>query len=223
MVIFITRLIYLTGFTLIVFLAVCISLPAGQNEREPGPSVNGKIKGIVNPHDSTCYDWRGTNVPCEFKRPYTDLLLDAASPAYRFTDNHNGTITDRLTGLIWLKNADCFGMTDWEGAVQAVKTLKAGDCGPKPEYVLADGSSAGDWRLPAMRELCTLIDFSRRNPAIAEGHLFRDLPPGFHWSATALDSYPGVVWIVYFESGTTCYDEIVSRAGHVWPVRGPEK
>ena len=51
-------------------------------------------------------------VPCDFKRPYADLLLDASSPATRFTDNRNGTVTDRLTGLIWLKHTNCFGMTD---------------------------------------------------------------------------------------------------------------
>ena len=27
----------------------------------------------------------------------------------RFTDNGNGTMTDTLTGLIWLKNANCWG------------------------------------------------------------------------------------------------------------------
>lgn len=28
-------------------------------------------------------------------------------PNPRFTDNRNGTITDNLTGLIWLQNANC--------------------------------------------------------------------------------------------------------------------
>ena len=30
-----------------------------------------------------------------------------ASPDPRFTDNEDGTVTDNLTGLIWLKNARC--------------------------------------------------------------------------------------------------------------------
>jgi hypothetical protein len=178
---------------------------------------------IVNPHDATCYDWRGTVVPCDFKRPYADLLLDKPVPALRITDNQDGTVTDHLTGLVWLKNPDCFGMTNWKGAMQAAKNLKAGDCGPNSEFVLSDGSSPGDWRLPTMQDLCTLIDFSRRSPAIADEHLFKDLPSGFHWSATTLDSHSELVWIVYFESGTTCYDDINSWAGHVWPVRGPVK
>jgi hypothetical protein len=58
-----------------------------------------------------------------------------------------------------------------------------------------------------MRELCTLIDFSRREPALPEGHFFHNVPEGYHWSATALDSYAAMAWIVYLESGTTCYED----------------
>ena len=31
------------------------------------------------------------------------------SPSPRFTDNNDGTVTDNLTGLVWLKNANLFG------------------------------------------------------------------------------------------------------------------
>ena len=179
-----------------------------------------ELTGIVNPHDSTCYDWRGDVVPCEFKRQYAELLLNQPIPASRFDDNKNGTFTDTLTGLIWIKNANCFGMMRWENAKQAVRSLKDGDCGPNPELILTDRSFSGDWRLPTMDELCTLIDFSRRDPSLPEGHLFLNIPPGYHWSATTLDSYSEMVWIVYIESGTTCYEGVNNRAGYVLPVRG---
>ena len=35
------------------------------------------------------------------------LTAAAVSAADRFTDNGNGTITDTLTHLVWLKNANC--------------------------------------------------------------------------------------------------------------------
>ena len=105
--------------------------------------------------------------------------------------------------------------------MQVVKSLKEGDCGPNPALVLSDSSSAGDWRLPTMSELCTLIDFSKRGPALPKGHMFMDVPSGYHWSATTLDAHSEQAWIVYIESGTTCYEGIKNRAGHVWPVRGP--
>ena len=184
-----------------------------------GHPENDKIADIVNPHNSTCYDWRGDVVPCEFKRQYAELLLNQSIPNSRFVDNIDGTFTDSLTGLIWLKNMNCFGMMTWENARRAAKSLKYGACGPTSTLVLSDRSSAGDWRLPTMDELCTLIDFSKRDPALPDGHLFLNIPPGYHWSATTLDSYSELAWIVYIESGTTCYENIKNRAGYVLPVR----
>ena len=192
-----------------------------ENNLQKKPDI--ELSDIIDPFNSTCYDWRGNTIPCDFKRPYAELLLDRPIPDPRFMDNKDGTITDNLTGLIWLKNTKCFKMMDWEGAILAAKNLKDGDCGPDSALMLSDGSSAGDWRLPTMKELCLLIDYSRRNPALPNGHMFSDFPPGYYWSATALDSHPGMVWIVYMESGTTCYDDIKSQAGHIWPVRGPKK
>ena len=40
-------------------------------------------------------------------------LIGVTWPGTRFTDNVNGTVTDHLTGLIWLKNADCYGLLNW--------------------------------------------------------------------------------------------------------------
>jgi hypothetical protein len=200
-----------------------ISEAPNENEaRVVSPEPDDDLTDIVNPFKSTCYDWRGAIVPCDYKRPYAELLINKPIPEPRFIDNKNGTVTDRLTGLIWLKNTRCFGMMDWKDAQQAAKSLKNGDCGPDPALMLSDGSSAGDWRLPSMSELCTLIDYRKRNPALPDGHMFSDFPSGYIWSATPLDNNPGMAWIVYFESGTTCYDDIKNHAGHIWPVRGPK-
>jgi len=177
------------------------------------------LAGIVNPFNSTCYDWRENIVPCDFKGPYAELMFDTSISGSRFTDNKNGTVTDNLTKLVWLKNTNCFGIQDWQSAVLAAQSLKEGHCGPNPDLVLSDGSSAGDWRLPTMAELCTLIDFTKRDPALPNGHMFSDAPSGYHWSATTLDSYSEMAWIVYIESGTTCYENINNRSGYILPVR----
>ena len=192
-------------------------------ENNPLSEHDDGLADIVDPFKSTCYDWRGNTIPCDFKRPYAELLFAKPIPDPRFMDNKDGTVTDNLTGLIWLKNTNCLGMMDWKGAILAAKSLKDGDCGPDPALTLSDGSSAGDWRLPSMHELCLLIDYSKRNPALPDSYIFPDFPSGYYWSATTLDHHPGLVWIVYMESGTTCYDDIKSHAGHIWPVRGPKE
>ncbi|UCD81491.1 MAG: DUF1566 domain-containing protein [Desulfobacterales bacterium] len=213
-----------TVLPLILLLFVLYSIlfqPSSAAEDNPlSASQNDDVlAGIVNPFNSTCYDWRGKIIPCDLKRPYAELMFDKPLPDARFTDNKDGTLTDNLTQLVWLKNMNCLGMRDWHSAVLAAKSLEAGDCGPNLDLVLSDGSSAGDWRLPTMKELCTLIDFSRRDPALPIGHMFSDAPSGYHWSATTLDHHSEMAWIVYFESGTTCYEDVKNRAGYILPVR----
>ena len=89
-----------------------------------------------------------------------DLEKGVSWPNPRFTDNGNGTVTDNLTGLIWLKNANCYGTRSWANALSDANALADGICS------LSDSSSAGDWRLPNVRELFSLIDFSQSSPAL---------------------------------------------------------
>jgi hypothetical protein len=73
-----------------------------------------------------------------------------------YIDCGNGTVTDNRTGLVWLKDANCFaGGAPWWDALDAVANLAdlpstssaaAFDCG------LSDGSSPGEWRLPTAAE-----------------------------------------------------------------------
>jgi len=209
---------------LFVFYSIALERPhANENFSDLASQNDDGSASIVNPFNSTCYDWRGNIIPCDFKRPYAELMFDRSTPESRFTDNKDGTVTDNMTGLVWLKNMNCFGIQDWRSAVLAAKDLKEGDCGPNPDLVLSDGSSAGDWRLPTMNELCSLIDFSNRDPALPNGHLFSAAPSGYHWSATTLDYHSELVWIVYIESGTTCYENIKNRSGYILPVRSLKK
>jgi len=169
--------------------------------------------------EPACYDWSGSIIPCDFIGQYGELQLGVISPNPRFTDNCNGTMTDNLTGLIWLKNANCFGMKDWDGAMKTVKDLKDGDCAPDSGLILSDGSFPGDWRLPTMEELCSLIDYGKRDPALPSGHMFSDVPQGYYWSSTKLEYHSGLAWTVYLHVGTTCYDAVTNQAGYVLPVR----
>src|SRR5213594_1247061 len=52
----------------------------------------------------------------------------------RYVDCGNGTVTDTVTGLVWLKQSNCLSSADWEAAKKAVAGLKNGDC------MLTDGS-----------------------------------------------------------------------------------
>lgn len=86
---------------------------------------------------TTCYDSAGV-IPCTGTGQDGDIRAGVAWPSPRFTDNGNGTITDHLTGLTWLKNVNCFGDQEWATALNLANNLHSGQCG------LTDGSAAGD-------------------------------------------------------------------------------
>lgn len=102
-----------------------------------------------------------------------------AWPGPRFTDNHDGTITDGLTGLVWMKNAGCFAPANWAAALASANQLASGQCG------LTDGSTAGQWRMPNINELESLVDISQSNPAVSSGSLFTGIASAnAYWSSS---------------------------------------
>ncbi|MCA1806837.1 MAG: DUF1566 domain-containing protein, partial [Actinobacteria bacterium] len=138
-------------------------------------------------------------------------LGDTASP--RFTDNSDGTVTDNLTGLIWLQNANCYGTKVWETALTDANTLASGSCG------LSDGSSAGDWRLPNVNELRSLIDYQVSSaPRIPSGHPFSIVQSSNYWSSTSYRPSLSGAWRVSFNSGSVNGNGKTSF-GYVWPVQ----
>jgi hypothetical protein len=136
-------------------------------------------------------------------------------PNPRFTDNGNGTVTDNLTGLIWLKNANVFGARTWATALTDCATLNTGEGG------VSDGSQQGDWRLPNVRELQSLVDYGRTGPSLPSGHPFIGIQTGTacYWSSTMI--YPGAAWSVGMNYGGV-YDNYMTLTFYVWPVRGGE-
>ncbi len=161
---------------------------------------------------SVCSDATGKVITCAGTGQDGDKLAGNPWPTPRFTDNNNGTVTDNLTGLIWLRNANCFGNTDWPSSITAAAGLATGACG------LTDASKAGDWRLPNINELRSLVDYSRNTPALTAGHPFFNLQANY-WSSTAdailANNQSQYVTIV---NGLFGYNG-KSNPFAVWPVR----
>jgi len=131
----------------------------------------------------------------------------------RFTDNGNGTMTDTLTGLIWLKNANCWGALTWSQALTYAHGLVNGQCG------LTDGSIAGDWRLPNVKELTSLIDYDFFSPAMHQWQSFNNVQSAIYWASTTKFDYPDEAWGVDMHDGVVFYG-FKTNFFCVWPVRG---
>jgi hypothetical protein len=141
--------------------------------------------------------------------------------AERFTDDGDGTVTDTVTGLVWLKDAGCLPAATWGSALVEVSGLASGACG------LKDGSNVGAWRLPNLNELESLVDVSASRPALTAGNPFVDVSGGIYWSSTSyFGGDPGspAAWAIRMEDGRYINDGVAnSKAGAtngVWAVRG---
>ena len=92
-----------------------------------------------------------------------------------YTDNGDGTVTDTSTGLTWQQIIPDESMS-WEEALSYCEMLNLGN------YT--------DWRLPTVKELQSLVDFSLSDPAI-NPTFFPYTDEYFCWSSTtnAFDTY----------------------------------
>jgi len=142
-------------------------------------------------------------------------------PVPRFTDNNDGTVTDHLTRLVWLKNANCFGLIDWYHALFSAEDLASGQC------QLTDGSVVGDWRVPNRNELLSTIDIEVEavGPKIAGQSYFTNFGESnpYYWtSSTAPPNWPAEAYYVNLYDGTSGYRGKREESANyclVWPVR----
>ena len=139
------------------------------------------------------------------------LKIEKKWHEFRFIDQGDGTVKDNITELVWLKNANCFGKNDWNAAMEAAYSLADGKCG------LIDGSKAGDWRLPKLKELKSLGDRIRSSLSF---HPFIDLKLNYYWSSDEYidDDTRDKVWCVRM-GPSGCSVGSKTALSYVWPAR----
>ena len=154
------------------------------------------------------------------------------TPSTRFITDTTGTtgatviVTDTLTGLVWLQDANCIANEypgfDTDGHVTWYQAL---------DFIAAitttgtySNCSAGfnDWRLPNIRELQSLIDFEEYNTALPSGHPFISVYSGGYWSSSTYKPASVMSWYVDLSYGQVnyAYKSSSGSAYAVLPVRG---
>lgn len=124
------------------------------------------------------------------------IVICNADAAY--VDNLDGTATDTATGLTWMR---CMYGQTWNATGQAC----TGSAAPVTWNVamVAPRGVAGqnDWRLPNVRELYTLADYSKNRPAY-DSSIFLGTPGnGPLWSSTTASDWAVMALTVRFADG----------------------
>jgi len=229
-------------------MASCVEFFAGvSNNRDKSNSlyvwcVRGETNGpapVPKTGQTICYDSSGVVIDCAGTGQDGEYQKGVEWPTPRFTDNEDGTVTDNLTGLIWLQDANCMatnypefdqddhqgtvedGRVTWQHALDFVSGLNDGtysDC----------AAGYTDWRLLNVREPQSLIHYGYSNPSLSntegtghwsEGDPFTNVHSLWYWSSTTV-SNTSYAWDEGFYYGLTNYSNKSDINYYVWPVRG---
>lgn len=106
-----------------------------------------------------------------------------------------------------------------------IRTIKIDDLEwqadvPDEEFTWAQAkayaaSLGAGWRLPTIKELLTLVDYEKHDPACSA---FPDCPSKGFWSSSALSGNASYAWNVYFDLGYS-YNSGVGYTNRVRCVR----
>ncbi|MCF8033998.1 MAG: DUF1566 domain-containing protein [Desulfarculaceae bacterium] len=138
-----------------------------------------------------------------------EALTGRAWPEPRW-EADGGTARDRLSGLVWTRQADLApGAASWFEAGEVVERLnREGHAG------------RADWRLPGIRELESLVDAGRAFPALSQDAPFEKIQPQY-WSATTSGYDPEWAMALYLDKGGVGVGMKKDAYYAVWGVSGP--
>ncbi len=198
-----------------IFLALLFFLIASS-------SFAGTIQ-LPQTGQTKCYDTSGTEIACAGTGQDGEIRAGVAWPNPRFSDNGDGTLTDRLTGLIWLKDANCFGQQSWTGSLDKIADFNAH---PGNYSCLNYTASYADWRLPNIIEIESLINPEAPSPYTwLNSKGFLNVQYNWYWSSTSRAytvSIPSAdsAWTVSMMAGWV--NSLAKEPGegiYLWPVR----
>ena len=108
-------------------------------------------------------------------------------------------VLDRTTSLQWQKTPNN-GVIPWTNADAYCSSLGNGS------------------RLPEVKELISLVDYSMSDPALPEGNPFQDVVSSWYWSATVAADTSSWAWLVAIGTGDVAKSE-KTASSRTWCVR----
>jgi len=171
--------------------------------------VRGRSEVLAATGQKSCYNQEGGIIACRDSGQDGEFRYGISLPEPRFLVEGE-TVRDHHTGLLWLREGDYFKETmTWPQALARVAQLNREQVGGR-----------GDWRLPSINALESLVDCRRHRPALPEDHPFVALQE-VYWSATTSFFETGWAWALYLDKGALGVGHKASANFSVWPVCGP--
>lgn len=150
------------------------------------PGCSGALGPLPDTGVELCYD-NSNVIECPAPgEPFYGQDANYATNPMNYTDNGNDTVKDHVTGLTWeQRNSET--TWSWDDAVSYCDRLD-----------LADHE---DWRLPDIKELYSIVDFTLFDPAVDESFFPGPYGENF-WSSTTPSWFAEErVWVVDMTGG----------------------
>jgi len=147
---------------------------------------------LANPGQGAWVLWDGlTSFFDKTSEQYVRCVRTESMSHGEFTDNGDGTVTDRGSGLVWQQQTSDTEV-DWEDALAYCQDLSL--------------AGKSDWRLPSQRELNTTLDLSATDPGTG-AYSFQPLQTvaDLYWSSTTkvFQATGGSAFAILFDTGET--------------------
>jgi len=135
-----------------------------------------------------------------------DIQAGVAWPEPRFTDNGDGTLTDHLTGLMWLRDAECMaapdGKINWQTALDRAAAFNQDPASLACYQYNHQALSYDDWRLPNINELDSLFHAGQVSQVEWLNSVgFYNVAGVWYWSSTSYNSSKSHAWVLGVPSG----------------------
>ncbi len=230
-----------TMCTRMLLVFALLILTAGGGTAWAGDNFGAGFSTWPDTGQTTCYDGAGTVIACPVEgKPFhgQDAQYQETGRARSYTSLSYGTSTgpimvrDNVTGLTWEVKQNRDGFEDYTNPNDADNTYTwcdifvgdQGTCGTNDTKDFIDALNSAkfggysDWRLPTLKELATLVDYSRFDPSIDYG-VFPSTVSAGYWSSTTIESSTSSAWLVDFYGGNDDNDGTLSSY-YVRAVRG---
>ena len=123
----------------------------------------------------------------------------------------NEAVTDRQTGLMWIKNASLLDLPlSWGEALHTIKELNKSDL-----------YGYHNWKIPNRKELFSLMSHDTINPSLPIGNPFTNVFNGYYWTSSTCARLPNQAWYIHL-GGARVFKGMKHGSYMVWPVRTVE-
>jgi len=174
---------------------------------------------------SSNYFWRiyfssgPVHISLEFNSRYVRCVRGSESVDVQdyAQDDATQTLYDNQTNLTWMDDTNVSSQTTtWQNALEYCENLSHG--------------GEEDWRLPSRSELLSIVDYSRRNPALymdssdgndTNGNGFKNVASQTYWSSTTDADNTNYAWSLRLNDGYVGSSG-KSSSNYVWCVRSGE-